>query len=83
MLRNSQPDALDREEKAIEEWAKYNEHQKSRILHKFPRAVHDCGLYANDCNYRGSGPDRKVMGSFMKQAQLQSLDQISEITSEV
>ena len=34
----------------------------------FPIAVYACGLYANDCNYQGTCSDRRVAGSFMKQA---------------
>lgn len=83
VLRNSDIHALDKEEKAIREWALYNEHRKNKISRIYPRAFHDCGLYGNDCNYRGAGPDKQAIGSFMKQGHLQSLDETRELASEV
>eukprot|EP00960_Hanusia_phi_P065924 766255-Hanusia_phi.AAC.2 len=44
------------------------------LEHESPRAVHDCGLFDNDCNFKGTGPDRD-RGNYMK-ARPQSLAQL-------
>ena len=75
LLRNANFKLLDQEEKAIRAWANFNQNQTEHVILKFPRAVHDCGLYANDCNYRGKGPEGAT-GSYMKQGRLQALAQL-------
>ncbi len=74
---------LDQEEKAIRSWAAFNRQNYQSLVGKFPKAVHDCGLYANDCNYKGTGSDRHVAGSYMKQARLQALAQSSQASLQV
>jgi hypothetical protein len=54
-------------EKMVEMVKKQDEEREAEnkfIEHESPRAVHDCGIYGNDCNQVGGGPDGDK-GTFM------------------
>ena len=49
--------------------------EEAFVQHESPRAVHDCGLDGDDCNFSGTGPDDHDLGSYMK-ASTQSLAEL-------
>ena len=49
--------------------------QEQFLKHESPRAVHDCGLDGDDCNYSGTGVEDHDRGTYMK-ARTQSLAQV-------
>jgi hypothetical protein len=51
-------------EELVKKQRKEQAEEDQFLAHESPVAVHDCGIYGNDCNERGRGPDHDK-GSFM------------------
>ncbi|KAJ1489453.1 hypothetical protein T484DRAFT_1885824, partial [Baffinella frigidus] len=68
-VRPSEQEESDAAEKQAEQQAKQEAEEKAEaafLKRESPMSVHDCGIYGNECNVRGVGPDAGTKGNFMK-----------------